>query len=136
MKRFFLTVLSAVLTIASMAEDYTFPYLVFTGNDGTQTAVAVDELEITFSNGQLVATSKAGAQTTLSLADLASMHFSKEADPTGIQSAELSTVNNQMSTFYDLSGRQALRKNDSTPVRKGVYIVRKSDGSTSKVMVR
>jgi len=127
------------MVIASMAEDYTFPYLIFTGSNGTQTAVAVDELEITFSNGQLVATNKAGAQTVLTLADLASMQFSSaEQLPTGIQSlnSQLSTLNPHPSTIYDLSGRQALRKNDSTPVRKGVYLVRKADGSTSKIMVR
>ena len=137
MKRFLLMMLCAATALTAAAEEYDYPYLVFTSNNGTETSVAVDELEITFSNGQLVATNNTGAQTALTLADLASMRFADAAHlPDGISRQSLSDVSSQPSTLYDLSGRQAVRKNDATPVRKGVYVVRKADGSTSKIMVR
>lgn len=137
MKKFFLSMLCAATAIASFADDFTYPYLVFTASNGTQTVVAVDELEITFSNGQLVATNSEGTQTTLTLTELASMQFST-AMPTGVQSlnSQPSTLNPESSTIYDLSGRRALRNSEIIPVRKGVYVVRKSDGSTSKIAVK
>ena len=137
MKRLLVAVFCAAFGVVSMAEDYTYPYLVFTNSSGTQTVVAVDELEIAFSNGQLVATNSEGTQTMLTLAELASMRFST-AMPTGIQSlnSQPSTLSPESSTFYDLSGRTAIRKNGNAPVRKGVYVVRKADGSTTKIAVK
>ena len=137
MKKIFLMSLCMIAALAAFAEDYTYPYLVFTGANGTQSAVAVDQLVITFSDGKLVATNATGTQTTLELADLAAMQFSTaDGLPTGVQAVSPSTLNPQLSTLYDLSGRQAVRKIGITPVRKGIYVVRKSDGSTSKIAVK
>ncbi|MCR4994222.1 MAG: Ig-like domain-containing protein [Bacteroidales bacterium] len=76
MKRFLVFTINVVLSIGlSMADDYTYPYLVFTDSDGDETTVSVDDLEITFSDGQLVATNGDGS-ITLTLSTLASMAFS------------------------------------------------------------
>lgn len=57
------------------ADDFDYPYLLFTSIDGTQTTLSVTELEMTFLEGKLVAVNGDGT-TTLSLDDLASMQFS------------------------------------------------------------
>ena len=117
-KRFLLMMLCAAMALTAAAEEYDYPYLVFTNSDGTETAVAVDELEITFSNGQLVATNNTGAQTALTLAELASMRFADAAHlPDGISRQSLSDVSSQPSTLYDLSGRCL-----SVRPTKGLYI--------------
>ena len=132
-----LLLLLCILVTTAYAEDYTYPYMVFTNSSGTQTVVAVDQLEITFADGNLVATNNTGTQTQLSLSDLASMHFTKESElPTGIRAMLPEEFNRKSATFYDLSGRRALLKGDSAPMRKGVYVVRKADGSTSKITVK
>lgn len=61
---------------AAMADDYTYPYLRFVDSEGTQTTVSVNELEITFSEGQLVAKNSDGT-ATIPLASLAMMQFSE-----------------------------------------------------------
>ncbi|MBR1682701.1 MAG: hypothetical protein IJ700_05035 [Bacteroidaceae bacterium] len=137
MKKYLLTMCAAMVALVIFAEDYTYPYLVFTGANGTQSAVAVDQLVITFSDGKLVATNATGTQTTLELSDLAAMQFSTAEElPTGVQAVNPAALNSQRDTYYDLSGRQAVRKNERTLVRKGIYVVRKSDGSTSKIAVK
>ena len=37
-------------------------------------------------------------------------------------------------TFYDLSGRRAYRQGST--VRKGIYVMRKANGETSKILVK
>ena len=68
---------------ALLADDYTYPYLIFTDAAGAQTTVSVASLEITFADGQLVATNGDGT-TTLTLADLASMAFSETGEVTPV----------------------------------------------------
>lgn len=137
MKKTFLTMLCAVTAVVSFADDFTYPYLVFTASDGTQTAVAVNQLEITFNDGKLVASNATGTQTTLTLAELAAMQFSTATElPTNVRAVTPESLNSQAETFYDLSGRHAYRKNENMPLRKGVYVIRKGDGSTSKIAVK
>lgn len=66
-----------------LADDYTYPYLIFTDAAGAQTTLSVASLEITFADGQLVATNGDGT-TTLTLADLASMAFSATGELTPV----------------------------------------------------
>ena len=119
------------------ADDYTYPYLVFANSNGTQTTVSVNQLEIKFSNGQLVAINADGTQT-LDLASLASMAFSKTGELTdAIEDLDGSAVRNEKSaTYYDMSGRRAYRSNGASRLKRGVYVVRQADGSITKVTVQ
>ncbi len=65
------------------ADDYTLPYLVFTDSEGTQTVVSVAELEITFSDGKLVAKNADGS-TSIDLAALATMQFAETGEVTPV----------------------------------------------------
>ena len=79
MKKTLLFMTLVAVGISTMwADDYTYPYLIFSASDGTQTTVSVSALEITFADGQLVAKNGDGT-TTLTLADLATMTFAETA---------------------------------------------------------
>lgn len=127
-------ILLLVVTASLQAADYEYPYLVLTTGSGSKVALAVDGLEMTFENGKLVAKTATGT-TSLTLADLASMQFSQTNDGTedGV-SATTATGREGSETLYDLSGRRAYRQ--GTAVRKGVYVMRKANGETSKILVK
>lgn len=144
MKRLLFAAAMAAYGIGLWADDYTYPYLIFTETNGTQTSVAVADLVITVSGGQLVATNSAGTQT-FTLAQLASMQFSATADGTvGIGQLEgakcAAASETTRSDIFDLSGRR-LKSSTQTSAptlqtKKGVYIRRTPDGRTSKIAVR
>ena len=129
-----LTVLAAVMS-QGHASDYTWPYLVLTDKNGVETTLPVDDLELTFSNGQLVSANGSRTQT-FSLSDLASMHFSKTGDPSAISSmaaaaegpTEVYTLSGiRVGTFADLkSARESLKT--------GVYVTRRN-GQTTKLSI-
>ena len=127
-------ILLLVVTASLQAADYEYPYLVLTTGSGSKVALAVDGLEMTFENGKLVAKTATGT-TSLTLADLASMQFSQTNDGTedGV-SATTATGREGSETLYDLSGRRAYRQ--GTALRKGVYVMRKANGETSKILVK
>ena len=60
-------------TLVAQADDY--PYLTFQKTDGTTQPVDVSGLVLTFSNGQLIATTSSG-NVTFSLMELSKMYFS------------------------------------------------------------
>lgn len=131
MKRFFLLMSFVIFSMGLViAEDYAYPYLLLKNTDGTKTAVAVNQLEITFSNGQLVAKNADGTQTAM-LTDLATMEFS--GTTTGIEQAPVESAA-PVEAVYDLSGRRAYKSQGQ--LRQGTYIVRRTDGSTSKIVVK
>ena len=138
------TMLLMVALGAMTAQAYDYPYLTFQMTDGTVQSVAVDDLTIAFSDGQLVATNIAGTQT-FTLAQLASMQFSATADgAVGIGQLEgakgAAASETTRSDIFDLSGRR-LKSSTQTSAptlqtKKGVYIRRTPDGRTSKIAVR
>lgn len=119
-----------MVALQVQADDVTFPFLVLTTSNGQQTALAVEQLEMTFEDGKLVA-KNANGQATFDLADLATMQFSESN--TGIVDGVESVRKGGDSevSAYDMSGRPV-----NGPLRKGVYVVRKADGSTSKILVK
>ena len=127
-------ILLLVTAAQAQATDYEYPYLVLTTGSGSKVALAVDGLEMTFENGKLVAKTATGT-TSLTLADLTSMQFSQTNDGTedGV-SATTATGREGSETLYDLSGRRAYRQ--GTAIRKGVYVMRKANGETSKILVK
>lgn len=114
------------------ADDFALPYLVLKQTTGTQTTLDVENLEITFSDGQLIA--KNGTETkTINLSELASMQFS--AIGSGLIDALQTPSQPEWQQVFDLSGRRAMKRPDGT-LPKGIYVVRKGDGSTQKFFVK
>lgn len=131
----FLTIMAALLIAISM-QAYDYPYLSFQTSEGTVQSVSVNELIITFSNGQLVLTNTDGSQT-FSLSDLSYMFFSKEQNTTGVTRIE--DVSNQTVEVFTLNGLalgrfESLQK-AKAELKPGLYLM-KSNGKTQKVVVR
>ena len=128
MKKLFILTLLAALTLGARAAEYN--YLVFTLNDGTTQSVSATDLNITFANGKLTATS-GGNTVTIALSDLTKMEFSNEGT-TGISTVSCDFSTTDDTEVYDLNGR---RLPSNATLSRGIYII-KSNGKTTKVQVK
>ena len=128
MKRLTILTLLSVITMATRAADYN--YLVFTLNDGSEQAIVATNLNITFTNGNLVATTANETLATIPLATLQKMQFS-ESNTTDISGLQLESQDD-IKAIYDLQGR-TMPLNTQLP--KGTYIV-KTSSRTIKVFVK
>lgn len=130
MKKTIIIAMLCILTAGMQAAEY--EYLVFTLSDGTTTAVAASNLTITFSDGNLVASSGNETLATLPLAELTQMEFSND-DPTGITAISTDKlITDETAAVYDMNGR---RMPAATSLPNGVYIV-KTQSKTVKVYIR
>lgn len=128
MKRLTILTLLSVITLATRAADYN--YLVFTLNDGSEQAIVATNLNITFTDGNLVATTANETLATIPLATLQKMQFS-ESNTTDISGLQLDSQDD-IKAIYDLQGR-TMPLNTQLP--KGTYIV-KTSSRTIKVFVK
>lgn len=121
-----LTLLCA-LYLGARAADYN--YLVFTLSDGSEQAIVANGLNITFTDGNLVAATTSETLATIPLATLQKMQFSEST--TGI--SDLPTDgDDDIKAIYDLQGRMMPL---DTQLPKGTYIV-KTNSRTIKVLVK
>lgn len=111
------------------AEDYA--YLTIVGADGGKTSLTAVGLTLSFSDGNLVARNAYTDESlTLPLSSLASMNFSNDDETTGITSVHAVTSGDD--AVYTIQGQ---RLPVGTPLKKGIYIVRKGS-TTQKVQVK
>lgn len=111
------------------AEDYA--YLTIVGADGGKTSLTAVGLTLSFSDDNLVARNAYTDESlTLPLSSLASMNFSNDDETTGITSVYAVTSGDD--AVYTIQG---LRLPVGTPLKKGIYIVRKGS-TTQKVQVK
>ena len=119
-----------VLTLGSHAEawaqDNDYAYLVFEVGDD-KTAVSLDSLTLTITDGLLTATNVQGVESFV-LSTLSRMYFSVK-DATRIMTPQVSDNEMTPPVYYDLQGRKI-----AIPI-KGVYIMKKGS-NTRKVIVR
>ena len=128
MKRLMILTLLSVITLATRAADYN--YLVFTLNDGSEQAIVATNLSITFTDGNLVATTADETLATIPLTTLQKMQFS-ESNTTAISALPLDGQDD-IKAIYDLQGRMMPL---NTQLPKGTYIV-KTSSRTIKVIVK
>ena len=127
MKRMMILTLLCALYLGARAADYN--YLVFTLNDGSEQAIVANGLNITFTDGNLVAATASETLATIPLATLQKMQFSERT--TGI--SDLPTDgDDDIKAIYDLQGRMMPL---DTQLPKGTYIV-KTSRRTIKVHVK
>lgn len=134
MKKWLLAIIGLTTATVS-AQAYDYGYLTIETADGTTTSLAVEQLKLTFADGQLVATNGDGSQT-FTLAQLAKMYFSTNgtngisqtvSDDT--QSVEVFTVGGlSLGTFDTLSAAKST-------LGTGLYIIKK-DNKTIKIAVK
>ncbi len=116
------------------AKAYDYPYLTFQNADGTEQSVSVEELKITYADGQLWVVEK-GVTQKLDAAQLSKMYFATETS--SIES--LSKDNDGRVEIYNLFG-VFLGNYDSaqqavSALEKGVYVM-KSASETYKIIVQ
>ena len=128
MKKTMILSLLCALFMGAQAADYN--YLVFTLNDGSEQAIVASNLNITFTDGNLVATTANETLATIPLASLQKMQFS-ESNATGISALPLDS-NDDIKAIYDLQGRMMPL---DTQLPKGTYIL-KTSSRTIKVFVK
>ena len=127
MKRMMILTLLCALYLGARAADYN--YLVFTLNDGSEQASVANGLNITFTDGNLVAATASETLATIPFATLQKMQFSEST--TGI--SDLPTDgDDDIKAIYDLQGRMMPL---DTQLPKGTYIV-KTSRRTIKVHVK
>ena len=139
MRRLLFAIVMTAFVVGSWADDATYSYLIFTDTNGTNTSIALDNLVITVSNGQLVVSNPSGTQT-FTLAQLVSMQFSATADGTvgvgKVEGAHSDSLRGNEGKIYDLNGRRVHSSLSSLQSRKGIYMLRTPDGQTSKIAVK
>ncbi len=128
MKKLLILALLAALAMGTKAADYT--YLVFTLTDGTSKSITANNLNITFADGNLTATS-GSESVTIALTTLSKMEFSND-NTTGIDTIEANVTLDEATEIYDINGR---RMPSATTLSRGIYII-KSNGKTSKITVK
>ncbi len=128
MKKIIILALLAIFTLGTHAADYN--YLKFTQSDGSTKSISASDLSITFSDGNMIATS--GSSTvTIALTSLTKMEFSNSGE-TGIESIKTNFTIDDATEIYDMNGR---RIPSGSALSRGVYII-KSNGKTQKIVVK
>lgn len=120
-----------------MADDFTYPYLLFTDNEGTQTTVGVTELEITFSDGQLMAKNGDGT-ISFPLATLTSMTFSETSTTTKVETPRIDTTTSAVEVFTVAGihvGSFDSEQQAKAALKRGLYVI-KSKEKTYKLNIR
>ncbi len=135
MNKRLLLLIGTCLSGATVCAD-TYPYLTFQKSDGSAVSMAVSSLTMTFADGKLVASNGTDAQE-LTVADLASMNFSKSAT-SGIEDMAISDADGEIEAFslqgvsYGKFSTLQAFKDKATA---GVYVI-KGNGKTQKMAVR
>ncbi|WP_293490470.1 hypothetical protein [Prevotella sp.] len=132
MKRTLISMLTLLAVTAASADNYS--YLAFQTADGSTRNIGVESLEMTFSDGKLIA-SNGTESLEISVADLTRMFFSSEA--TAIK--DISLDKDSPVKVYNVEGvcvgSYDNMASASANMGKGVYIV-KGEKTTHKITIR
>lgn len=126
-----------VMAVASMGVRAEYTSLVFHTQDGDTQSVGLSGLNITFKNGEMMATDSNMASVSIPVTSLKSMEFSN--DQSGITAIEAVDIDGQVAV-YSVDGvqRGVYESVEAACVSlpAGIYIVKSENGLTSKMMIR
>lgn len=135
MKNTLILILTFTTSLMTYANDYTYNYLVFTTQDGTEKAITVENLKLSFVDGQLVVDNGVESQT-YSLTSLSKMFFS-ESTVDGI--VETVINGNEDVDVFTVSGiwMEKFENVDDAKksLQRGVYVL-KQGKTTSKIAIK
>jgi NDP-sugar pyrophosphorylase family protein len=134
MRRILLMMMVMAATISAHAYDY--PYLTLQTADGMETSVAVDELVLTISNGQLVATNGDGT-VSITLSDLSKMYFSTSSSDILTAVTAFPDPDGQVEVYTTggvLVGRYDSMATAKSKLRSGVYVMKTNEKSFKTVV--
>lgn len=135
MKNILILILTFTTSLMTYANDYTYNYLVFTTQDGTEKAITVENLKLSFVDGQLVVDNGVENQT-YSLTSLSKMFFSEntvdgivETVINGNEDVDVFTVSGiWMGKFGNVDDAKK-------SLQRGVYVL-KQGKTTSKIAIK
>ena len=135
MKKILILVSALMTSVMTYADDFTYNYLVFTTQEGTEKSVAVENLKLTFVNGQMVVDNGLETQT-YDLSSLSKMFFA-ENSVDGI--VETTIDANEEVDVFTVSGIGMGQFNNVNEAKKslgrGVYIF-KQGSKTNKISIK
>ena len=135
MKKILILVSALMTSVMTYADDFSYNYLVFTTQEGTEKSVAVENLKLTFANGQMVIDNGVETQT-YDLSSLSKMFFA-ENSVDGI--VETTIDANEEVDVFTVSGIGMGKFNDVNEAKKslgrGVYIF-KQGSKTNKISIK
>lgn len=135
MKKILILVSALMTSVMTYADDFTYNYLVFTTQEGTEKSVAVENLKLTFVNGQMVIDNGVETQT-YDLSSLSKMFFA-ENSVDGI--VETTIDANEEVDVFTVSGIGMGQFNNVNEAKKslgrGVYIF-KQGSKTNKISIK
>lgn len=135
MKKILILVSALMTSVMTYADDFTYNYLVFTTQEGTEKSVAVENLKLTFVNGQMVVDNGVETQT-YDLSSLSKMFFA-ENSVDGI--VETTIDANEEVDVFTVSGIGMGKFNNVNEAKKslgrGVYIF-KQGSKTNKISIK
>ena len=127
--------LLAVALIACFgAKAYDYPYLTFVGADNAEVSLSVENLEITVSDGSLVAVNADGTKY-FTLAQLSKMYFSTGFDGVEMQVADGDDAVEVYSILGIQAGKFSNISDAESSLKPGLYIV-KNGVKTRKLIVK
>lgn len=132
MKRTLISMLTLLAVTAASADNYS--YLAFQTADGSTRSIGVESLEMTFSDGKLIA-SNGTESLEISVADLSRMFFSSEATAIKDISLDADSPVKVYTVEGVCVGNYDNMASASANMGKGVYIV-KGEKTTHKITVR
>lgn len=135
MKKILILVSALMTSVMTYADDFSYNYLVFTTQEGTEKSVAVENLKLTFANGQMVVDNGVETQT-YDLSSLSKMFFA-ENSVDGI--VETTIDANEEVDVFTVSGIGMGKFNNVNEAKKslgrGVYIF-KQGSKTNKISIK
>ena len=135
MKKILILVSALMTSVMTYADDFSYNYLVFTTQEGTEKSVAVENLKLTFVNGQMVVDNGVETQT-YDLSSLSKMFFA-ENSVDGI--VETTIDANEEVDVFTVSGIGMGKFNNVNEAKKslgrGVYIF-KQGSKTNKISIK
>lgn len=137
MKNLKTTMLALLCCAALTTKAYDYPYLTIQNTDETEISVAAENLTLTFSNGNLLATNASGTQT-FTLATLKKMYFSQTPTAVGSPKATEKQSEGEVEA-YSLTGVRMGRFTSTDEAAKqlghGIYVI-KGKGINAKIVVK
>lgn len=135
MKKILILVSALMTSVMTYADDFSYNYLVFITQEGTEKSVAVENLKLTFVNGQMVVDNGVETQT-YDLSSLSKMFFA-ENSVDGI--VETTIDANEEVDVFTVSGIGMGKFNNVNEAKKsltrGVYIF-KQGSKTNKISIK
>lgn len=130
MKKYLLFAILAASAFSMRAE---FNKLVFHTLTGGEQSVGLNGLNITFANGQLLATAD-GESVAIDLTEMESMEFAY-VDPSGIADAAIEGAFTAYSAEGISFGKFESKQAAAQALPSGLYIVKSESGITSKLLI-